>query len=271
MYQHYWGFTSPPFSNRSSERTFYESPLHEEALARLLYCVEEHKALAVLHGPRGCGKSQVLQILANHVRRSQKFCAQADLAGVSENAFLRQLEIQLRLGGSEADASTTRWRRLVDFFQSTFDSGLFSVLVLDNLEDAEPRAITAIRRLVHLHNQSAAHVVVIAGLDHGQLSPAVSDLLERAEMCIEIGPLKRSETESYVRTRLKASGNRRGLFDADAIEQLQHLTGGVPREINRLCDLALLAGMSEHQTAINRDLIAGLSQEHANRPSAAGC
>ncbi len=188
--------------------------------------------------------------------------AQADLEGLSENQFLRQLEIQLRLGGTETDSSAIRWRRLLDFFQSASDSGLFAVLLLDNLEDAEPRALTAIKRLVHLHDQSAAHLVVIAGLDHGQHSPRVSDLLERAEMCVEVGPLRRSETESYVESRLKASGNAQAVFEADTIDQLQQLTGGVPREINRLCDLALLAGMSEQQTALGPQLLAALAEEY---------
>ena len=236
-----------------------------------MYCVEQDKTFAILHGPRGCGKSQLLQILANHVRRSQRFCAAADLAGLAEGDFLRHLEIQLRLGGTEADSPGIRWLRILDFFQSTFDSRLRTVLLLDNLQDAEPSTLTVIRRLIHLHDQSAAHLAIIAGLDHGKLSPGICELLELADMGIQVGPFERSETESYVRTRLETSGNPRAVFEAEAIDQLQRLTGGVPLEINRLCDLALLAGMSEQQTAIGRQLIAGLTEEYGNRPSTGGC
>ncbi|MCA9073097.1 MAG: hypothetical protein KDA84_29445, partial [Planctomycetaceae bacterium] len=63
MYEQYWGLSSSPFANRLNQSAFFPSSVHEEALARLLYCVEQSKALAVLHGPRGCGKSQLLQTL----------------------------------------------------------------------------------------------------------------------------------------------------------------------------------------------------------------
>ncbi len=271
MDQHYWGFTSPPFSNRLSERTFYESPVHEEALARLLYCIEQDKALAVLYGPAGCGKSQLLEILAGHVRRSQRFCAVADLLGLSDDQFLRQLEIQLRLGGTETDSLGIRWRRVCDFLETTADSGLQTVLLFDNLEAAGNSTVTAIRRLIHRHEQSSANVAIVAALDSTKRSPAVGELLELADLCIEVGPLGRVETESYVQTRLQASGNKKAEFEPGAIDQLQRLTDGVPREINRLCELALLAGMSEDQTVLTRRLIAGLTQEYRNRPSTADC
>ncbi|MCA9068809.1 MAG: hypothetical protein KDA84_07800, partial [Planctomycetaceae bacterium] len=87
------------------------------------------------------------------------------------------------------------------------------------------------------------------------------ELLELADMGVEVRPLGREETESYVRTRLESAGTHRPVFQADAIDQLQQLSGGVPREINRLCDLALLAGMSEARTEIDRTLITGLGEE----------
>ena len=68
MYQTYWGLSSAPFDNRLSASAFYESPHHEEALARLFYCIEEHRSLAVLHGPAGCGKTTMLIQLAQCAR-----------------------------------------------------------------------------------------------------------------------------------------------------------------------------------------------------------
>lgn len=51
------------------------------------------------------------------------------------------------------------------------------------------------------------------------------------------------------------------MFQTDAIDQVQKLSGGVPREINRLCELALLAGMNESRKVIDQNLIANLSDE----------
>jgi general secretion pathway protein A len=265
MYEQYWGLTSAPFDNRvSGYQGFYESPLHEEAMARLLYCVEQEKALAILHGPAGCGKSRLLHVLAGQVRRTQRFFAGLNLGNRCEREFLWQLECQLRLGGTETDSPGTHWRRLGDFFQSTCNAGMQTVLLLDGLERAEDSAVTVLPRLVELHNQRAANLTIIAALNHGDPSRAVKSVLEFADMGMEIKPLERRQTESYVQKRLETSGRAQTVFRADAIDELQQLTGGIPREINRLCDLALLAGMNESLTAIDRDLIEALAGEQSN-------
>jgi general secretion pathway protein A len=261
MYEHYWRLSSAPFANRLDEQGFYESSIHEEALARLYYTVEQSKALAVLHGPVGCGKSQLMSVLAGQIRRTQRFLVISHLANMMEEDLLADLDNQFRLGGGEGDSMRSRWTRLKDFLQITGESGLQSVLLLDGLEEADDSAVNAIRRLIRLTYHQEANLTVIAGLDQGTFSPAIHELLEIADLGIEVRPLDERETESYVRTRLESAGSGREVFHPDAIGQLQNLTGGVPREINRLCDLALLAGMSESRTAIDRDLITGLAGE----------
>jgi len=262
MYEHYWGLTSAPFAKRLGGRTFYESPVHEEALARLFYCIEENKALAILHGPAGCGKSQLLSIVARQVRRTQRYFAFVDAAEVCERGFLNHLDRELRLGGVESDSVSLRWRRLRDFFHSTQEAGLQTVLALDGLEHAEESVLRAISRLVSLHNQSLADLTIIASFNHSNVSSRLKELFELADMGVEVKPFERPETESYIQNRLESSGGRRTVFQSDAIDQLQQITGGVPREINRLCELALLAGMSDSLTAIDRKLIASLATEN---------
>ena len=110
MYEQYWGLTSAPFASRLAARPFFAGPLHEEALARLLYCVEQDKSLALLHGPAGCGKSQLLYILSVQIRRTQRYLAAVYVANLNEGEFLGQLERELRLGGTESDSVGVRWR-----------------------------------------------------------------------------------------------------------------------------------------------------------------
>jgi general secretion pathway protein A len=66
-----------------------------------------------------------------------------------------------------------------------------------------------------------------------------------------------------VEHRLKVAGARRSIVEADAFPTLHALTHGIPRQINRLCDLALLIGYAEEQQrlsaghfeAVCRDLV----------------
>jgi type II secretory pathway predicted ATPase ExeA len=65
---------------------------------------------------------------------------------------------------------------------------------------------------------------------------------ERLDMKAFLPALTADETEAYVAHRLDAAGATREIFTADALTTVHPLTGGVPRRINRLCDLALLVG-----------------------------
>jgi general secretion pathway protein A len=262
MYEDYWGLTSAPFANRLRVKPFYASPIHEEALARLLYAVEQGKSLAVLHGPAGCGKSQVLHVLAAEIRRTQRYLGALSVANLGECEFLIQLEKELRLGGTEGESSIVRWRRIHDFFQATWDAGLQTVLLVDGLEHAEDATVACIGRLVRLGQQSLAHLTVIAAFNRTKPTRPMKEFFELADMGVEVKPFERVETESYIHNRLESFGGPRSVFQADAIDQVQKATGGVPRDINRLCELALLAGMSESRKAIDRNLIASLAGEN---------
>jgi general secretion pathway protein A len=87
--------------------------------------------------------------------------------------------------------------------------------------------------------------------------PAFEDRL--AVKCL-LRPLSLDETISYVSHRMTAAGARREIFTHDALDALYHTTGGNPRRINRLCDLALLIGFAEELRTLGAahiDAVAG--------------
>ena len=69
MYASHWGLQESPFRNYTNPQRFYQSPTHEEALARLHFLVEEHRRLGLLLGPGGSGKSFLLEVFAAQLRR----------------------------------------------------------------------------------------------------------------------------------------------------------------------------------------------------------
>ncbi|HKD38008.1 MAG TPA: hypothetical protein VKB78_14445, partial [Pirellulales bacterium] len=68
-YRMHWGLTETPFRGGIDPKFFYESPTHEEALARLRFLVEERQRLGMLMGESGTGKSMLLEVVARQLRR----------------------------------------------------------------------------------------------------------------------------------------------------------------------------------------------------------
>ena len=94
-------------------------------------------------------------------------------------------------------------------------------------------------------------------------------------------PFTVEETAAYAEHRLKTAGAKRTIIDAGAFATLHELTCGIPRRINRLCDLALLIGFAEEaQNPLCRALrigVPGTGDHRAGvrsncwRPGAAFC
>jgi general secretion pathway protein A len=51
------------------------------------------------------------------------------------------------------------------------------------------------------------------------------------------------------------------LFDADALRSFGRLSGGVPRRINQLCDLALLVGYADSLTTVTTTEVEAAAEE----------
>ena len=69
------------------------------------------------------------------------------------------------------------------------------------------------------------------------------------------------ETAEYVAHRLRAAGAERSIIEPDAIPALHDLSRGVPRQINRLCDLALLIGFAEERQTLGAEQFEAVCRE----------
>src|SRR5713101_2144523 len=67
MYLTFYGLTDRPFNTTPDPRFLYMSPGHREALAQLLYGVQERKGFIVLTGKVGTGKTTLLHALRQRI------------------------------------------------------------------------------------------------------------------------------------------------------------------------------------------------------------
>ena len=114
MYQSHWGSRESPFHESHDPQGFYQSPTHEEALARLHFLVEQRRRLGLLLGPEGSGKSLLLELLANDLRRHGPVVACVNLTGISGDEMLWSLLAQFGRNIDRCDQTPVLWRALSD-------------------------------------------------------------------------------------------------------------------------------------------------------------
>lgn len=81
-------------------------------------------------------------------------------------------------------------------------------------------------------------------------------LRQRIQLRYALTPLDVQQTKNYILYRLKAAAPKCCLvFQPDAFEKIHHYTGGIPRLINALCDLTLLAAYTHETHVITKRVV----------------
>jgi general secretion pathway protein A len=261
MYASYWGLTEIPFRNTLDTRWFYQSLVHEEALARLLFLVENHRRCGVLSGAAGTGKSLLLEILAGEAARTGAEVAHIDLFGRSSQEMLWEIVAELGVPAGPDDVASRLWRKLHDHILANRYARAPLVLLLDHLDRAHAECVGLVERLQHLSSGGDTGLTLILGVRDERAASFAPVLREISDLRIELIALDHTETQNYIETLLTRAGAPQSFFEPSAINRLFDETHGVPRHLNRLCDLALLAGMAEHATRIDESLVAAAAEE----------
>lgn len=241
MHERYWGRNDSALQGPLGQGGLVETPPYEEALARLSYLIEHRRRFGLMLGPAGAGKSLALNAAAREAKRLGREVATIDLFGIDSHDLLWQLAIALRLGPTERWSHATLWRAVCDHWHALHSARLPSVLLFDHLERAEVDCLSLIERLLHLDVANDGGLTILAAAREGHDEYSLGELAEQSEMRIELPSLNRRESESFVWELLDKAGHGREVLHREASETLIDLSGGVPREIVRLCRLTLAA------------------------------
>ncbi len=262
MYAQYWGLVDIPFHSTVDMRWFFEGPTHEEALARLLFLLEQRRRFGLLVGRTGTGKSLLLSVAAKTVRPAQCEVAVVDLACLSADEMLWELAAALQLSPRDSDGPRRLWRKLEDELEGRRISHMQTLLAFDHLDRASPSCAVVIERLVHLSMRATPWTTILVAVEDRGLSDLSPNLLELVDLRVDLPELDADESRRYVEGLLHRAGGRRAIFENRALDRLHELSGGNPGRLNDFCDLSLLAAMSSGSTSVSEAVVTAVSAGH---------
>jgi len=259
MYESHWGLSESPFASHLSTNWFYGSPVHDEALARLFYLIEQRRGFGMLSGPPGTGKTLLLKNLAREIGRSRRRVVSVDALGLDAHELLWELAVSLGLSPRESDSRWTLWRRVIDHTRSLQMARVQTVFLFDHLERADTTCHSMLERLFSAAVNSAGLTTFIASVRQQDVAGLAGILGDLSDLRVELTRLQVTETEDFIRSLLTRAGCLHEAFSSDAAIRVHLHSRGVPRVICRICDLALLAAMSEDSLQIDADLVDGVA------------
>lgn len=256
MHATHWGFDKPPFPTGTAESVFFLGVPQQEALARLRFLVQNKRRLGLVRGGLGCGKTMILQCFAQECHRNSWRTCQLNLLGMS----VREFHWQLAWGLEAAPRSTDDALRSMSRWEQQLRQNLLmnepTVILLDDADQAGADLKLQLLRLVQLPAHQVGDLTVLMSCQTAQECQLGNRVLDLVDLRIDLDPWTGEDTTGYLEMALVEAGATRPLFDEQALAEIQRLTSGVPRQVNRLADYALVVGSSQCQGAIDAATVA---------------
>jgi general secretion pathway protein A len=266
MYLPFFGLNEKPFAITPDPRYLYLSERHAEALAHLLYGINEAGGFVQLTGEVGTGKTTTIRSL---LAQTPKNAEVALILNPRMTATEFLLTICEEIGIGVPDSAEGSLKDLVDilndYLLKAHAGGRRVVLVVDEAQNLATDVLEQVRLLTNLetNTQKLLQIILI-----GQ--PELRELLDRNELRqlaqritgrYHLDPLSSDETAAYVRHRLRVAGATTDIFTAPGLSEVYRLSGGVPRVINVIADRALLGAYTQDKHRVDGALVRAAAAE----------
>lgn len=257
MWYRHWGLSRHPFDDTDSP--YVPLPSHDEASCRLVYSIERGHRQVIFRAEAGLGKTTVLHRAIAETRspRRRVVLVRSPSDGIQLLGLIAE-----RLGhpvGRE-DGHHATWRALGRALRVASLHGFHVILAIDDWKDDSISTIA--RDLNMLAHSGFGQEVRLTVIRVGRpLSAAQPEREEGWTLAIGLLRLTRSEVEDYLTAKLAVAGASERVFTPRAVTRLHGLSRGVPRGLEQLAALSLMAGAVRGLEVIPPDVVDGVARE----------
>ncbi|HVO94887.1 MAG TPA: AAA family ATPase, partial [Terriglobales bacterium] len=264
MYLKYFGLRESPFSLTPNSKFFYDSAFHREALASLIYGINAKKGFVVVTGEVGTGKTTLIRKLLRGLEATHHSVFIFNTL-VTFDELLENIMQDLGLDHTGLNRGAII-RRLNDFLLDKASKGQTVSLLIDEAQNLGDDALEGVRLLSNFETDREKLIqIILIGQPELEVklnSPALRQLKQRVSLWSRLDRLSSTETESYIRHRLKIAGYQGpDIFTAVAIKSICYHASGTPRLINSICDNALLTAFAISKKIVSEQIVEEVVQD----------
>lgn len=274
MYQRFYGLREQPFELTPNPKFLYLPPKHREALSNLEYGLSAAKALTVLVGEAGTGKTTLLRAALESERCAAVRCVYLNNPALTRAEFVSMLAAKFTLSAAAAQSKTVLLEELEVALRQGRERGEINALVVDEAQTLSNELLEEVRLLANIETADEKLLpLVLAGQPELSVrleDPSLRQLKQRVALRCEVSPFELPETAAYIATRIRVAGGVPSkLFTREAVSLIHEHSRGIPRIISVICDNALVSGMAlERQPVDGKVVFEVCTDFHLHRDSA---
>jgi general secretion pathway protein A len=262
----HWKLKEKPFEEICDTRFFFESEDHREALDRMLYVVNDRNMnMGLLTGEVGSGKTITKNVLIGSLPSPQFETLDFENSNFGFIDLLYDIVRRLTLRPLRTHTPGTPQRgdkyQLMQMFKQQIEALYYEekkhlVIIFDEAQQIDDAVIDELKNLTNFSTKSESFLTIFF-VGQPELREKVKRLRQvdqRIFLRFHLNNLDYNSTIKYIQHRLRVAGHDMNtLFTSLGYELIFRNSGGVPREINRLCKLALNYGFAQNLSEISRE------------------
>lgn len=259
MYLSFFHLKKQPFHITPDPEFLYLSPSHKEALAAIIYGIEQRKGFVAIIGPIGVGKTTILRSYLETAERKRLKIVYVFNANLTFEGLLKTIyqELGLRIESNDVPEMVNR---LYEVLIEEYRQGNTVVLVVDEAQNMPVDTLENLRMISNLETSKdkLIQIVLVGQLEFAERLniERLRQLKQRVAIRSTILPLTKDESFEYVKFRLhKAGSNPASVFTVPALKRIVRKSEGIPRVINILCDNALITGFGYQRKPVTKKIV----------------
>jgi len=259
MYETFFRLSENPFRLTPDPRFLYFTPRHKEALSALVYGVLAHKGFLVVTGDAGTGKTTLIHTVLAMLSERKVSCAFIFHPLLEPVDFLEQVLLDLGLTPPNRQKGDML-RTLHQYLLKRHQDRTTTALIIDEAHKLSPALLEEVRLFSNLETSTDKLLqIVLAGqgeLDEVFRQEDMRQLKQRISIRTRLGAFSLAQTLEYLQHRLGICGrNAAEIFPPETLTLLYHLSRGIPRLVNSICDNCLLLAFASQSQMVTKSMM----------------